>query len=138
VPEDLSCGGDQRGRCGRVAQVGGDVLDAATLSAQLVHERLRSTDIGAPRLLGVVGHPGVQQDCCTFSDRTSSDGRSDRDATARTSHDHDAVLQTHHRHQPMIAEAAAGSHPDSAMDMCPRLDVARYERMRAPDASLRR
>jgi hypothetical protein len=27
----------------------------------------------------------------------------------------------------MIAEAAAGSHPDSAMDMCPHLDVTRYE-----------
>jgi hypothetical protein len=80
----------------------------------------------------------VQQDGCTFSDRTSSNGRSDRDTTARTGHDHDAVLQIHHRHQPMIAEAAAGSHPDSAMDMCPHLDVARYERMRAPDASLRR
>jgi hypothetical protein len=79
------------------------VLDAATRLAQLVHERLRCAEIGAPWLLGVVRHPGVQQHGRTVSDDAPRDGRPDRDPTARAGHDHNPILQRPPRHEPMIA-----------------------------------
>jgi hypothetical protein len=79
------------------------VLDAAARLPQFLYERLRPANVSAPRLLGVMGYPGVEQDSRTLSDYTSSDGRSDRNATACAGHDHNPVLQGR-RHQPMIAE----------------------------------
>jgi hypothetical protein len=57
MTEGCSRGTDERSRCVGVGQVSGDVLNTASLPAQLVHQRFRLSRVGAPRLLDVVPHP---------------------------------------------------------------------------------